>query len=468
MNIHQFLLALRGRFWVFAALFLATVLAAIAVTLVLPKKYEATVSLLLDIRDEQSLTGTMPSMRDRTGFMQTQIDVVTSKRVALQVVDDLRLADDPAAKEAFADSGASGDIRDWLAGGLLQGLKVDSTQSSVIRLSYASSDPKAATRVANAFAKAYMDTSLDLRVQPTQQAAAWFNDQLKGLRADFEAAQNRLAQFQKAKGIIVTDERLDVENARLAELSTQALVAANATYESASRSSVAARNSSSPESIPEVIGNPLVQALKTDLMRAEAKLQELSTRLGPMHPQYRQQASEIAALRGKMNGEIRRVVEGVRNVNAQNRAREASLKEALEAQRRRVIEMREAKNQAFVLQRDVETAQKAYEAALSRYLVNKVESGARQTNVTVLNPATEPTRPSKPRFLVNLILGIAMGMVLGLAAVFLLELLDRRVRSRDDLEIGLDAPLLGTLQPWTPSRLLGGNGGDIRALPSPA
>lgn len=468
MNLHQFLLALRGRFWVFASLFAVTVLAAVAVTLALPKKYESTVSLLLDMRDEQSLTGTMPSMRDRTGFMQTQMDIVTSQRVARQVVEDLKLHEDPGAQEAFAESGNRGDIRDWLADGLIQGLKVDSTQSSVIRLSFMSSDPKLATDVANAFAKAYMDTTLDLRVQPTQQAAAWFNDQLKGLRADFEAAQGRLAKFQKEKGIIATDERLDVENTRLAELSSQLLVASNATYESASRSSVAARNSASPDSIPEVLGNPLIQALKTDIARAEAKLQELSTRLGPNHPQYRQQSSEIGALRSRMNAEVNRVVAGVRNVTAQNRAREESLRQALQAQRQRVIEMRDAKNQAVVLQRDVETAQKAYEAALSRYLVNKVESGARQTNITVLNPATEPTRPSKPRVLVNLVLGVAMGLVLGLAAVFLLELLDRRVRSRDDLETGLDAPLLGTLQPWSPSRLLGGNGGNTRALPSPA
>ncbi|MEO5676950.1 MAG: GNVR domain-containing protein, partial [Usitatibacter sp.] len=116
--------------------------------------------------------------------------------------------------------------------------------------------------------------------------------------------------------------------------------------------------------------------------------------------------------------------------------------------------------------RDVDTAQKAYEAALARHLVNKVESGARQTNVTVLNPATEPNGPSKPKALLNILLGFAMGTLLGLGAVFLLEILDRRVRSGHDLETGLDAPLLGTLKPWHPSGLLGGNG--AKALPSPA
>jgi capsular polysaccharide biosynthesis protein len=115
--------------------------------------------------------------------------------------------------------------------------------------------------------------------------------------------------------------------------------------------------------------------------------------------------------------------------------------------------------------RDVDTAQKAYDAALQRYLVNKVESKARLTNVTVLNPAVVPSVPLRPRLPLNLALGVVVGMLLGFAAVFFLELLDRRVRSTGDIEIGVEAPLLGTLLPWRPSSLPGQ--GDTRALPSP-
>jgi polysaccharide biosynthesis transport protein len=214
-----------------------------------------------------------------------------------------------------------------------------------------------------------------------------------------------------------------------------------------------------------------VQSLKGEVMRAEAKLSELSTRLGPNHPQYRQQASEIEALRSRLGAEMGRIVAGSQQATAQSRARETQLLAALDAQRKKVIELRDARNESLVLQREVETAQKAYEAALARYLVNKVESGARSTNVTILNPASEPMRHSKPKTLLNIILGFVVGIVLGLGAVFLLELLDRRVRSGEDLEAGLDAPLLGTLHPWKPSHLLGGNvagSGPGRALPSPA
>lgn len=466
MNFQQFLLALRGRLWIFLVLAGAAVAAALVVTMLMPRTYLATAAILVDNRDEQSLSGTLPSARERTGFMQTQVDILQSQSVARRVVAELKLADDPKTQAAFASARAPGAVEDWIATDMLQRLKVDSSQSSVIRIQYAARDPKLAADVANAFARAYMEMTLHLRTEPTRQAASWFDEQLKGLRASFEEAQRKLSAYQKEKGILATDERLDVEAARLNELSTQALAAQNLTYESASRSGLAARNAS-PDTLPEVLANPLVQSLKGDLNRAEAALSEMSTRLGPNHPQYVQQAQQVSSLRSRVAAESQRVVAGVQNATAQSRAREASLREALAAQRQKVIDLREARNEAFVLTREAETAQKAYEAALNRYLVNKVESGARQTNVAVLTAAAVPTSHSKPRALLNIGLGLAVGILLGLGAVFLLELLDRRVRSSEDLEFGLDAPLIGTLQPWRPSHLLGGPAGAGPALPSP-
>jgi polysaccharide biosynthesis transport protein len=131
------------------------------------------------------------------------------------------------------------------------------------------------------------------------------------------------------------------------------------------------------------------------------------------------------------------------------------------------VQLRDTRDQSLVLMRDVDTAQKAYEAALQRYLVNKVESGASQTNVTVLNAAAEPTRVARPKVPLNIALGVLVGLMLGLGTVFLLELVDRRVRSTADLEGTLEAPLLGSLKPWQPSGLLGGPGSP-RALPGPA
>jgi polysaccharide biosynthesis transport protein len=470
MTFYQFLLALRGRFWLFLAILAATVVAALGVTVLLPKTYEATVSVLVDNRDEQSLNQQVTPARQQLGYMQTQVDIIQSERVARGVVKDLHLAEGDSVHAAWVKAGSPGTVQDWVAMGVLTRLKVDVSQSSVIQITYAANNAQYAAAIANAFAKAYIDTTLDLRVEPTRQAAAWFDDQLKDLRSRFEEAQTKLAKFQRDKGILATDERADIENARLAELSTESLRANDSGYEASSRLGEA-NGRTSTENVPEVIANPLVTALKTEMLRGEARLQELSTRLGPNHPEYQQQAAQVQALRDRYNAEMRTVVGGVRSATAASHARAAAVKADLAAQRKKVEDLRDARNESLVLQRDVDNAQKAYEAAQGRMVVNRVESGARQTNVTVLNAAVEPPYPIRPRVPLNIALGFFVGTLLGLAAVFLLEILDRRVRSDPDLDavmLGMDIPVLGTLQTWVAPPLLGAGIHTPRSLPGTA
>ena len=459
MTFHQFLLALKGRIWLFLTLLAVTVIAAIGVTILLPRTYEATVSVLVDNPDMQMINQQLTPARQQLGYMQTQVDIIQSPRVAKEVVKDLRLDEGAAIRAAWQKAGSPGTLDDWIAQGLLTKLKVDMSQSSVIAVSYSANNAKFAALVANGFAKAYVDTTLQLRIEPTKEAATWFQDQLKGLRSEFEASQAKLAAFQREKGILATDEHIDVENAKLNQLAAESLRATEATYGA----------STNGDTTPEVVANGLVATLKGQLLAAETKLQELSTRLGPNHPDYIQQQEIVRSLRERVNQETHRVIASVGGGYARNRARDASLKADLAAQRRKVEDLRDARNESLVLQRDVDTAQKAYEAALQRQYVNKVESGARQTNVTILNPAAEPTFPIRPKVPLNIALGFFVGAILGLAAVFLLEILDRRVRSEPDVDavmLGIEVPLLGTLQTWQPSRLLGSD--DARALPSPA
>jgi chain length determinant protein EpsF len=464
MTLQQFLLALRGRLGLFLAILGATFLGVAVVTFFMPRTYEGVVSILADNKDEQMLTSPTQSPRMQLGYMQTQIDILQSQRVARKVVEDLKLDQNPNVQAAYQKRGGRGDVKDWIAGGLLADLKVDSSQSSVIVAKYSSDDPKFAADVANAFAKAYVDTVLKLRTEPTKEAAAWFDDQLKSLRDQFQQAQAKLADYEKENGIIATDERLDVEVMRLNELSAQSLRAADLSYDAGARSGIAGRGAA--DSAPDVLANPLVQGLKGDLLRAESKLSELSTRLGPNHPQYQQQQAEVQALRERIAAESNRVIGGARATAGQSASRRASLDRDMAEQRKKVEALRQARHRSQVLIRDVDTAQKAYEAALQRFLVNKIESGAKSTNVAILNAATEPMMPAKPKVPLNLALGLFVGLMLASAAVFFLEILDRRVRSNADLEVGADVPLLGTLQPWEPSRLLTGPNAP-RALPNP-
>jgi len=477
VNIQQFLLALRARFGVFALVLAATVLAATVASLLLPKSYKATVSLLVDAKDEQSLSNVLRPLllpQERLSYMQTQMDIITSKKVARKVVQDLKLAENPLMRAAVeGEAGGGESIEDRIVESLLNKIKVEPSQSNVIQASFSSADPRFSALVANAFAKAYIDTMLELRVEPTRQAAAWFDEQLKTLRANLEDAQAKLTEYHQRQGIVSADERSDVENTRLGLLSDQVARAQDQTFQWNSREQQARsflKQGRSPDRLPDVLDNPFIQKLKTDLLHGEARLQELATQYGANHPQYQRQVSENQSLREKLDSEMRKVVAGVESSARQSRQHEVELAKALAAQRARLLELKESRNELTVLRRNVESAERAYDTAMQRSVVSQVDSRASQTNVTVLNQAFVPGVPSHPKVVLNIVLSVLVGTMLGIGIVILMEMFDRRVRSPNDLENGWNVPMLAVLNIWQPAenRLLAGPGRAGPALPSPS
>lgn len=476
MNLDLFLATLRARGGVFTLVLVVTVLAAAVVSLLLPETYRATAALLVDVKDEQSLSNVLrPLMlpQERMNYMQTQMDIITSQKVAQKVVRDLKLAEGPKARASFENEAeGAGSIEEWLADNLLKRLKVETSQSSIIQVSYSSRDPHFSAAVANAFGKAYLDTLLELRVEPTRQAAAWFDEQMKSLRASLEDAQAKLTDYQRQRGIVSPDERYDVENTRLGELSTQLAKAQDQTFDWESRVRRAREyleRGAPPDQLPDVLNNPYIQKTATDLLDGEAKLQELATQYGANYPLYQRQLSENQARRERLDAAMRKVVAGLENSRRQSLRREAELRNAMAALRAQLLENKVDRNELAVLARNVETAQRTYDIALQRSVVSQVESRASQTNVTVLTPAVAPRRPDSPRITLNVALAAVVGIMLGIATVILSEMFDRRVRLVEDLAGGLGAPLLAALNRQHPSAppLLGHSGGGRRSLPSP-
>ena len=312
MDLNQFMLALRARRKAFAIALLTTIVTAVAVALIVPKRYVGTATLLLDARDEQAMSPARLSPRERANYVQTQVELITSNRVATQVARDLKIAQRPSWREEWeSDTGGIGQIDEWIGAQLIDKLKINTSASNLMLVNFSSSDARFAADVANGFAKAYLDTVLQLRTEPTREAASWFEGQLKALRTQVSEAQGRLNAYQKQKRILVEDARLDVESTRLAELSTQLLAARNATYDAVSRHKQATElleSGASPEAIPDVLANAHIVALKTGLGAVEARRAQESTMLGENHPQYLRTSAEVQGLREKLKAEMKKLV----------------------------------------------------------------------------------------------------------------------------------------------------------------
>ena len=443
MTFQQFLLILWARRKIVLGILGVTVLTTLVVSLLLPKEYTATTSLVIDVKSPDPIAGMVMQGMMAPGYMATQIDIINSDRVARRVVKMLGIERNEDAVSQWKEATDGEGTIEAFYGALLQ-KKLDikpSRESNVINLNFSGSEPQFAAAVANAFAQAYIETSIELRAEPARQYPAWFEERQKGLRANLEKAQARLVAYQQEKGIIVTDDRLmDNETARLNELTGQLAAAQAQRADAASRQKAGASELSQ-----EVLQNPLIQNIKSELGRAESRLAEVSTNLGKNHPQVQQLSAQVEGLKQQLRQEIGRISGGAAVANKFGGLMETELQAAIEAQKKRVLSLRAERDQLAVLVNDVETARRAYEAVGQRISQSNLEGQSNQTNVLVLSPATEPTRHSRPKVLLNILVSIFLGGMLGVGAALLLELTQRRIRSREDLALLLDLPVLAEL-----------------------
>lgn len=449
MTPQQFLLILRARYKAVLLTLVLTVLATLAYNLYLPKQYTATAAVVLDVKSPDPVTGVMLAGMMAPAYMATQIDIIGSERVAQITARLLKLDQDPKMLAQWQEAtGGKLDFITWVAPRLQAGLLArPARDSNVINITYTARTSERATEIANAFAQAYLNINLDLKLAPARQYAAFFNEQVALMRERLDKAQQALSTYQQEHGIASADERLDYEIAKLNETSSQLTSVQAQTTDSQSK-----RQSGKADTIAEVMASPLINGLKADIARLDAKLEENSVTLGQNHPLIQRTVAELATLRSQLQRETNRITASINTTYEVGKQREQQLQSVLEAQKGRVLALNKQRDELNVLRNDVDTARRTYESLSQRAAQTYVESQNSQSNSTLLNPASPPDRPSAPRILLNVALSVFLGTLLGIGLATLLEMLNRRVRSAQDLYEILDLPVLGTISTSQPSR----------------
>jgi chain length determinant protein EpsF len=453
MTLEQFFATLRARWKVALATLLLIAGGTALVNLLLPPRYTALASVVIDAKPDP-VSSMLYGGGASPAYLATQINVLTSDRVASRVVQSLKLADNPTMRARWVEAtDGKGDITAWIGGLLQLGLDVTPAKdSNVLAVSYESAEPAFAAALANAFVQAYIDINVDMRTDPAKQYSTFFDARSKQARDRLESAQTKLSAFQREKGLVVTNERLDNEAARLNELSTQLVALQAVAVESRSRR---AQANQSPESAGDVINNPIVAGLRTDLARYETQMQEMNQRLGSANPQVVELNARIASTKAKIDSESRRVTNSVNLNSNTNDTRVAEVRTALDAQRDKLLKMRALRDEAAVLERDVQSAQLAYDTIQTRLTATSIESQATLSNLYVLSRAAEPSSPSSPKVVRNLAIAACVGLLLAIAMALAVELFDRRVRTVDDIVTRFDMPVLGILPRPDARRLFG-------------
>jgi chain length determinant protein EpsF len=380
-----------------------------------------------------------------SGYVDTQADIITSTGVALKAVDALKLADSPKAKEEFQKvADGEGSIRDWLAEALLSKITIEpGKDSSVLTINFKGRDPQFVADVANAFADAYVQLTVEIKTKPAQQASAYIGKELELFRQQYEQAQNKLSAYQQQNNIFSADKQFDVETSRLNDLSTQLVQAQSAMMDATSRQNQANGN---PDASYDIQSVSLIQNLKASLATAEGKFADLKTRMAPNHPLYIAAKSEVDRLRSQLDEQTGLASKGISSNARAATQRVAELKTALDAQKAKVLQLTSARDEFNVLTKEVENARLAYEVTSQRYTQTSLEGQSKQADIGIVSVASPPLKPSSPRLPLNLALSVLVGLMLGMGAALALEVLDPRVRSASQLLSSLEIPVLGVIE----------------------
>jgi chain length determinant protein EpsF len=444
VSFQRFLSILRARWRLAGGIFLTVVAAAAVLSFLSHKLYVATAQVVVDLGTDPVAGTAVNQNQQLTSYLATQLDVIASDRVAQRVVELQGLDKDPEARAIWLkDARGRGDFKAWLVRGLQDGLVVTpSRESNVISIAYQASDPKQAAVVANAFAQAYIDTNIQLKVQPATQYTAWFVDRVKALRADLEAKQAALFDFQRDNGLVPTDDRVNIENSRLSSLSDQL-----SSVEAQSRDAQARLQQvrTNPEALPEVLQSPVVVNLKQQLSAEQVRRDDMLNRLGVNHPAYVEAEATLENLRQRIAQETAKIASSIAAVAQSDLHRENDVRAALGSQKDRVINLKRGQDRQSLLENDVLTAQRNLDTVSQRLAQTTLESQTKQSNIVLLTAATEPMYPSSPNIRLNLAVALFIGALLGMGIAIGLELWDGRLRTGEELAQLLGVPLLGKL-----------------------
>jgi len=443
MTLDQFFRIIKARWLLVVLVTLSVASLVVGLNLMLPKKYVSTASIMADLRPDP-----VSALSAATGlggsYLATQVDIIKSPHVARRVVENLKIGDNADMRKDWEkDTKGQGDYLAWIGETIGRGLDVKpSRESNVIEITYEGIEPAFAAAMANAFAQAYIDTTVQARTGPAKQYEDFFGERAKMARVKLERAQEKLATAQREKGMVATDARVDFENSRLNDIAAQITGLRAMKTESSSRSREVARN---PDQNSDVLASGLISGMKADLIRQESAMQQGYERYGDAHPVVIESKANIAELKRRIREETSRVTASVKISNQVTTDREAQLNAAFEEQRARVLKLNEQRNELQVLEREVDFAQKIYDSIQARLTQTNLESSSSQSGIYMLSSATIPPHHASPRVFINTVVAAGLGFLLSLIVAMLVELFDRRVRGPFDLVQVLELPVLGVL-----------------------
>jgi capsular exopolysaccharide synthesis family protein len=457
---------------VFAGCVFGCLAVALILTLLMTPRYTATTTI--EIARESDRIVNIQSVQQDTGvadqeFYQTQYGLLRARSLADRVAQQLGFADDPAFFKMFrvklpteiSQLAANGryapaghvERQRRAAETLLKYVGVSPTRlSRLTDIGFTAPDPALAARVANTWSSAFIQMTLERRYQATAYARTFLESRLDQLRRRLEESERALVGYASAQQIInlpaqsgegenhtversIVADDLAALNGQLAQ-ATADRIQAEARYGQASGTGGAQR---------EALSNVAINQLRERRAELAAEYQRLMVQFEPGYPAAQAIQSQITQLDKSIAREEARVASSIASDYRSALQRQQGLQSRVNELKASLLDLRRRSIQYAIYQREVDTNRQLYDGLLQRYKEIGVAGGVGVNNVSIVDAADVPEKPSSPRLGLNLLLGILAGIGLGVLVVLILEQSDESIADPAEVQRLLGVPLIGSV-----------------------
>ena len=422
-----------------------------------PKVYEATCTIEYDPDPSKPLGGSIDDVADPIGsfwttreFFQTQNLVIGSRGIAERAVRKLGLHEDPTYLTQSDDTTSeTGDV-EAASIALQSRITVDPiAETRIVRVHARDAKPERAKLISDAVAQAYVDKTIEDRLQSTENAREWLESQLGTLREELDEAELALHRFKKGHNVLSVsmEDRQNLVASDLRATHDKLTETRNRRIELEARlERLRASLGKDATNVDPVllVDDPALGELAIELRDKRQERDALAVKYGDAHPSMKALSEEIDVLERQVAKEKKALLASAREDVVQIRAVERGLKSAAGEAHSAGLNLNLREIEYRRLNHDRDNKAKLYEIVLQRLTETDLTRMLETTHVRVLDRALLPAAPVSPNFLKNLMSSLLAGLLLGLAAAFFLSRLDRTIRSVETVE-HLGVPVLGVI-----------------------
>jgi polysaccharide biosynthesis transport protein len=441
IHLRDYLRVLYKRRWLAIATFAVVVVGVTIWTFAQTPIYEGTVKVLIDREPPRVVNIQEVSSPESGGqdYYQTQYEIIKSRPVVERAIESLNLT---RRIPRLADS--KDPVRSLLAD-----VKVEPKRNTrLVDIKVQNPDPQLAAEVANGIAKGYARFNLESKLTSTREALIWLSEQMNELKAKVQDSEVALQKYREKAGIVGMEQQRSITGAKMVDLN-RAFMDAQAgrlAVESRMKELTALSKGGVQQGLLLTArDNPLLQKLLSDYSNLEVELSKLLKIYKDKHPEVLKVRSQMDQLTEKMRAEIQTTLKSIEAEYRVAKGREDALAGRIDQVKREALDLNDKEIQYSALQRETSSNQQLYDVVLKRVKETGLSGGLETNNIRIVEEALVPTRPVKPRPLLNIALAIVVGLMLGVGLAFFLEYFDNTIKTPEEAERYLGLPTLGVI-----------------------